>query len=154
MDYLLSSAQKYNLKFQRILSKFNNTFLYFQEIHFQNLIMGLLEIIPSASAAKKILFQSLLHTEKGNVRLKKHPCNFVNWQNVFSSLYVCTRCNIIAHRGENERYFVSPCKTSSSPSALNGRRELFVGKDIRKDLNAWCLLYLSDHPIILATHPI
>ena len=35
--------------------------------------MGLFEIIPSASAAKKILFQSLLHTEKGKMRLKIHP---------------------------------------------------------------------------------
>ena len=35
--------------------------------------MGLFEIIPSASAAKKILFQSLLHTEKGKMRSKIHP---------------------------------------------------------------------------------
>ena len=34
--------------------------------------MGLFEIIPSASAAKKILFQSLLHTEKGKMGLKIH----------------------------------------------------------------------------------
>ena len=139
MDYLLSSAQKYNLKFQRILSKFNNTFLYFQEIHFQNLIMGLLEIIPSASAAKKILFQSLLHTEKGKMRLKIHPGFLAASQLYRTAQY----CDLVTHSHSqwlSDNFRLYDYNDYNDYNNYNDYRDRDRDRDIESDfVNKWQL---------------